>query len=125
MNEVEHGRAYGLRLEQRLLQAAEDLLAHRGRRVMSVAFPGADPPLFIVVGWLIRRFELRGALLAIPLASLLSFLALAALPILLVLTVLCRVGSGRNVGFALATAYAAILPPRSASSVSARRYSCG
>jgi len=39
----------------------------------------------IVVGWLIRRFELRGALLAIPLASLLSFVALAALPILLVL----------------------------------------
>ena len=41
---------HGLRLEQRLLQAAEDLLAHRGRRVMSMSFPGAEPPLFIVIG---------------------------------------------------------------------------
>ncbi len=39
----------------------------------------------IVVGWLIRRFELRGALVAVPIASLLSFLALAAAPVLLVL----------------------------------------
>jgi predicted transcriptional regulator len=39
-----------LHLEQRLLQAAEDLLAHQGRRVMSVSFPNVDPPLFIVVG---------------------------------------------------------------------------
>src|SRR5690349_2660310 len=41
---------HGLRLQQRLLEAAEDLLAHQGRRVMSVTFPGAEPPLFIVIG---------------------------------------------------------------------------
>jgi len=40
----------GLHLEQRLLQAAEDLLAHQGRRVMSMAFPGSVPPMFIVIG---------------------------------------------------------------------------
>lgn len=40
----------GLRLEQRLLQAAEDLLAHEGRRVMSMAFPSSVPPMFIVIG---------------------------------------------------------------------------
>jgi AAA family ATP:ADP antiporter len=39
----------------------------------------------LVVGWLIRRFELTGALVAIPLASLASFFALAAGPVLLVL----------------------------------------
>lgn len=39
----------------------------------------------VVVGWLIRRFELRGALIAIPIAALLSFAALAAAPFLLVL----------------------------------------
>jgi len=40
----------GLRLERRLLQAAEDLLAHEGRRVMSMAFPGSVRPMFIVIG---------------------------------------------------------------------------
>ena len=40
----------GLRLERRLLQAAEDLLAHEGRRVMSMAFPSSVPPMFIVIG---------------------------------------------------------------------------
>ena len=38
-----------------------------------------------VVGWLIRRFELAGALVAMPIVALVSFLALAAAPILLVL----------------------------------------
>jgi AAA family ATP:ADP antiporter len=39
----------------------------------------------VVVGWLIRRFELSGALVTVPIAALLSFLALAASPVLLVL----------------------------------------
>jgi ATP:ADP antiporter, AAA family len=39
----------------------------------------------VVVGWLIRRFELRGTLVAVPIAALASFLALAAAPVLLVL----------------------------------------
>jgi AAA family ATP:ADP antiporter len=39
----------------------------------------------VVVGWLIRRFELKGALAAVPIASLVSFLALAAGPVILVL----------------------------------------
>lgn len=39
----------------------------------------------LVVGWLIRRFELTGALVAVPLAALASFFALAAGPVLLVL----------------------------------------
>jgi AAA family ATP:ADP antiporter len=39
----------------------------------------------VVVGWLIRRFELAGALVTVPVAALLSFLALAASPVLLVL----------------------------------------
>jgi AAA family ATP:ADP antiporter len=39
----------------------------------------------VVVGWLIRRFELTGALVAIPLAALASFLVLAASPVLPVL----------------------------------------
>ena len=48
-------------LEQRLLQAAEDLLAHQGRRVMSVTFPGAEPPLFIVIGETPQLVELLAA----------------------------------------------------------------
>jgi AAA family ATP:ADP antiporter len=39
----------------------------------------------VVVGWLIRRFELSGALVTVPIVALLSFLALAASPLLLVL----------------------------------------
>ncbi len=39
----------------------------------------------LVVGWLIRRFELSGALVAIPIVALLSFAALAAMPTLAVL----------------------------------------
>ncbi len=51
MNEKNRAQTgLGLRLEQRLLQAAEDLLAHEGRRVMSMTFPGAVPPMFIVIG---------------------------------------------------------------------------
>jgi ATP:ADP antiporter, AAA family len=38
-----------------------------------------------VVGWLIRRFELAGALVTTPIVALLSFLALAVSPLLLVL----------------------------------------
>ncbi len=41
----------------------------------------------VVVGWLIRRFELAGALVTIPIVALLSFAALAAMPTLLVLAV--------------------------------------
>ena len=51
----------GRRLEQRLLQAAEDLLAHQGRRVMSATFPGAEPPLFIVIGETPQLIELLAA----------------------------------------------------------------
>jgi hypothetical protein len=51
----------GLRLEQRLLRAAEDLLAHEGRRVMSMAFPGAVPPMFIVIGETPQLSELLAA----------------------------------------------------------------
>jgi hypothetical protein len=40
----------GPHLAQRLVEAAEDLLAHEGRRVMSMTFPGAEPPMFIVIG---------------------------------------------------------------------------
>jgi len=39
-----------LGLERRLLQAAEDLLTHEGRPLMSMTFPGAVPPRFIVIG---------------------------------------------------------------------------
>jgi ATP:ADP antiporter, AAA family len=39
----------------------------------------------VVVGWLIRRFELKGALVTVPIVSLVSFLALAAGPVLIVL----------------------------------------
>jgi AAA family ATP:ADP antiporter len=39
----------------------------------------------LVVGWLIRRFELAGALVTIPIVALLSFAALAAAPTLMVL----------------------------------------
>ncbi len=53
--------ALGLRLEQRLLQAAEDLLAHEGRRVMSMTFPGAVPPMFIVIGETPQLSELLAA----------------------------------------------------------------
>jgi AAA family ATP:ADP antiporter len=38
-----------------------------------------------VVGWLIRRFELSGALVTMPIVALLSFLALAVSPALIVL----------------------------------------
>jgi len=62
VNDVAQGRAgHELRLEQRLLQAAEDLLAHQGRRVMSVSFPGAEPPLFIVIGETPQLAELLAA----------------------------------------------------------------
>ena len=51
----------GLHLEQRLLHAAEDLLVHQGRRVMSVTFPGAEPPLFVVIGETPQLVELLAA----------------------------------------------------------------
>jgi hypothetical protein len=62
MNEVGPSRVGHTRcLEQRLLQAAEDLLAYQGRRVMSVTFPGAEPPLFIVIGETPQLVELLAA----------------------------------------------------------------
>ena len=39
----------------------------------------------LVVGWLIRKFELSGALVTIPIVALLSFAALAAAPTLMIL----------------------------------------
>jgi ATP:ADP antiporter, AAA family len=39
-----------------------------------------------VVGWLIRQVELRGALVTVPIVAFVSFLALAAAPVLIVLT---------------------------------------
>ena len=50
-----------MHLEQRLLQAAEDLLAHQGRRVVSMSFPGSEPPLFIVIGETPQLAELLAA----------------------------------------------------------------
>ena len=62
MNEDTRTQAgLGLRLEQLLLQAAEDLLAHEGRRVMSMTFPGAVPPMFIVIGETPQLSELLAA----------------------------------------------------------------
>jgi hypothetical protein len=51
----------GLHLGQRLLEAAEDLLAHEGRRVLSMTFPGAEPPMFIVIGETPQLSELLAA----------------------------------------------------------------
>jgi AAA family ATP:ADP antiporter len=39
----------------------------------------------VVVGWLIRKFEVVGALIAIPILALLSFVTLAVVPTLMVL----------------------------------------
>lgn len=62
MNQVGQERTgHELRLEQRLVHAAEDLLAHRGRRVMAVSFPGTEPPLFIVIGETPQLAELLAA----------------------------------------------------------------
>lgn len=54
----------------------------------------------VVVGWLIRRFQLPGALIAIPVASLVSFLALAAAPFLTVLAAGQVVRRGGEYGIA-------------------------
>ena len=59
--EALHRTKERLRLERRLLEAAEELLAHSGRRVMSVTFPDADPPMFIVVGETPQLAELLAA----------------------------------------------------------------
>jgi AAA family ATP:ADP antiporter len=53
-----------------------------------------------VVGWLIRQFQLTGALVTVPLASLASFLALAAAPVLLVLAAGQVVRRGGEYGIA-------------------------
>jgi AAA family ATP:ADP antiporter len=53
-----------------------------------------------VVGWLIRHFQLTGALVTVPLASLASFLALAAAPLLLVLAAGQVVRRGGEYGIA-------------------------
>jgi hypothetical protein len=52
---------FGLSLRRHLVQAAEDLLAHEGRRVMSMTFPGAVPPMFIVIGETPQLSELLAA----------------------------------------------------------------
>jgi len=52
------------------------------------------------VGWLIRNFQLSGALVTVPLASLASFLALAAAPVLLVLAAGQVVRRGGEYGIA-------------------------
>ena len=72
----------------RFVEEAYADLASRGQFLGRIEFAvSLTSWLFqgIVVGWLIRRFELRGALVAVPIASLVSFLALAAAPVLLVL----------------------------------------
>jgi ATP:ADP antiporter, AAA family len=53
-----------------------------------------------VVGWLIRHFQLTGALVTVPLASLVSFLALAAAPVLVVLAAGQVVRRGGEYGIA-------------------------
>lgn len=59
--EAQRHDLHGLRLEQRLFEVAEDLLAHRGRRVMSLTFPGIEPPMFIVIGESPQLAELLAA----------------------------------------------------------------
>ena len=54
----------------------------------------------VVVGWLIRRFELPGALVAIPVIALVSFIALAAAPFLAVLAAGQVVRRGGEYGIA-------------------------
>ena len=54
----------------------------------------------VVVGWLIRRFELPGALVAIPVIALISFIALAAAPFLAVLAAGQVVRRGGEYGIA-------------------------
>jgi len=62
VNEIAQGpTGHELRLEQRLVHAAEDLLAHQGRRVMAVSIPGSEPPLFIVIGETPQLAELLAA----------------------------------------------------------------
>jgi ATP:ADP antiporter, AAA family len=53
-----------------------------------------------VVGWLIRHLQLTGALVTVPLASLASFLALAAAPLLVVLAAGQVVRRGGEYGIA-------------------------
>ena len=65
----------------RTLRAARSSSA--GSTSSSTSWPGSSRAF--VVGWLIRRFELAGALVTMPIVALLSFLALAASPVLLVL----------------------------------------
>ncbi len=72
----------------RFVEAGYPDLATRGQFLGRIEFAvSVTSWLFqgVVVGWLIRRFELRGALVAVPIVALGSFLALAAAPVLLVL----------------------------------------
>ncbi len=74
----------------RIVEASYPDLASRGQFLGRIEFVVSLTSWLcqgFVVGWLIRRFELRGALVAVPIAALGSFLALAAAPILVVLAV--------------------------------------
>ncbi len=72
----------------RFVEATYPDLASRGQFLGRIEFAvSLTSWLFqgFVVGWLSRRFELRGALITIPILALGSFLLLAAAPVLLVL----------------------------------------
>jgi AAA family ATP:ADP antiporter len=72
----------------RFVEASYPDLASRGQFLGRIEFAVSLTSLLfqgIVVGWLIRRFSLRGALVTIPVLALGSFLVLAAAPVLLVL----------------------------------------
>ncbi len=72
----------------RFVEASYPDLASRGQFLGRLEFAvSLTAWLFqaVVVGWLIRRFELRGALVTMPVVALGSFLLLAAAPVLLVL----------------------------------------
>lgn len=72
----------------RFVEASYPDLASRGQFLGRIEFAvSLTSWLFqgFVVGWLIRRFELRGALVTIPVLALGTFLVLAAAPVLWVL----------------------------------------
>jgi ATP:ADP antiporter, AAA family len=86
-----------------LVEASYPDLASRGQflgRLELTVSVGSWVFQAFVVGWLIRRFQLTGALVTVPLASLTSFLALAAAPILLVLAAGQVVRRGGEYGIA-------------------------
>ncbi len=87
----------------RLVEAGYPDLATRSQYLARVDLAvNAAAWLFqgVVVGWLIRRFELPGALVAVPIVSLISFFALAAAPFLVVLAAGQLVRRGGEYGIA-------------------------